>query len=71
MSETLTPNDIRLATKWEKENPDLFPTATTLDYQVRNRDSNGLGAAGAILLINGQIYIHVPKYLSVMAAKVA
>jgi hypothetical protein len=71
MNDIPNPEDLRPAGEFVEQNPHLFPTKSSWPWQLRNRDTNGLRDAGAVLMINGKAYINVPRYMAAMAAKVA
>lgn len=59
----LTADDIQLAADFAKENSHLFPAGShSLKTQIRNRRTNGLDEAKAVVKQLGHIYIVKPNY---------
>jgi hypothetical protein len=71
MPDPIKPEDIVLAKDFAKQYPHLFPHKTSLAHQLRQRESNGLSDASAVLMINGQVYLSVSRYMAAVASKVA
>ena len=65
----INPDDIQPARKFAAEHPNIFPTATSLDYMLRNRNVNGLAASGALVKLGRAYGLHVPKFLEYIASR--
>jgi hypothetical protein len=68
---TFKPEDIVRATEFARQYPHLFPSKNSLQWQLKNRATNGLSDSGAVLELNGKLYFHIPKYMDYLASKAA
>jgi hypothetical protein len=64
-------SDIQPCKPFAEANPNIFPNKSSLEWMIRNRDTNGLAASGAYVLIGNTGHFIVPKLMAHLVAKAA